>query len=195
HLSLASSGTGAWTTSVASEGTNGISCTVSDKAGNPSSANDTVKIDTVKPAISVSHPGANGAGWNGNSPVTVNVSASDATSDLSGAPSCTDGASPLTLTAGASAGTWTASVASEGTHGVHCSVSDKAGNPSSADDTVKIDTVKPTISVSHPGANGAGWNTNSPVTVNVSASDATSDLSGAPSCTDGASPLTLTAGA
>src|SRR5439155_25453 len=180
-------------TTAASEGTNGISCTVSDKAGNGNSANDTVKIDTVKPAISVSHPGANGAGWNGNSPVTVNVSASDATSDLSGAPSCTDGASPLTLTAGASAGTWTASVASEGTHGGHCSVSDKAGNRHSADDTVNIDTVKPAISVSHPGANGAGWNTNSPVTVTVAASDATSGLGGAPSCDDGGNSVTLTA--
>src|SRR5439155_934843 len=122
-------------------------------------------IDTVAPTLTVSHTGANGAGWNANSPVTVTVSASDATSGLSGAPACTDGASPLTPTPGAP-GTWTASVAGQGTHNVSCSLSDTAGNSASASDTVKIDTVAPTTSDNYDGL----WHSG-PVNVALSASD------------------------
>src|SRR5439155_12289283 len=148
--------------------------------------------DSIAPAIDVSHTADGSNGWNVNDPVTVTVTASDAGSGLAAAPSCTVDGSPATLTGPASP--WTLSVTGEGSHPVSCSVSDNATNPNSDADTVTIDTVDPTISVSH-SANGAGWNITSPVTIDVTASDATSGLAAAPSCLDGATALVLTPGA
>jgi hypothetical protein len=56
------------------------------------------------------------------------------------------------------------------------------------------DTAPPTLTVSHTGANANGWNKTSPVTLNISASDSGSGLAGAPTCKDGTTDLTLTAG-
>jgi hypothetical protein len=56
------------------------------------------------------------------------------------------------------------------------------------------DTTAPTLSVSHTPDGTNGWNKTSPVTLNVSASDSGSGLAGAPTCTDGTTSLTLTAG-
>jgi hypothetical protein len=70
-------------------------------------------------------------------------------------------------------------------------VADNATNANSASDTVKIDTVDPTISASH-SANAAGWNNASPVDVTIGVSDATSGIAGAPSCTVDSNPATVT---
>src|SRR5215213_8622441 len=56
------------------------------------------------------------------------------------------------------------------------------------------DTTSPTLSVSHTPDSTNGWNKSAPVTLNVSASDSGSGLAGAPTCTDGTTSLTLTAG-
>ena len=73
---------------------------------------------------------------------------------------------------------WHVSVSGEGTHAVHCSVSDKASNGQTANDTVKIDTVKPQISGSQsPAANGDGWN-NTDVVVSFTCADSGSNQSG-----------------
>jgi probable HAF family extracellular repeat protein len=102
--------------------------------------------DTTGPDLSVSHTADGSNGWNKTSPVTVEVSAIDAGTGLEGDPICTDGTNTLTLVAGSAAGTWTANVSGEGTHIISCSVSDEAGNPASASDTVKIDTLAPSVS-------------------------------------------------
>ena len=102
--------------------------------------------ETTPPTISVSHTGANANGWNNTSPVTLNVSASDTGSGLvASGPTCKDGDSARTLTAG-TPGNWTASVSSEGTHTISCSVSDNDGNSASDDDTVMIDKTAPSVS-------------------------------------------------
>ena len=107
----------------------------------------TTTPDTTPPTISVSHTGANAFGWNKTSPVTLNVSASDTGSGLvASGPTCKDGDNALTLTAGSTAGNWTASVSSEGTHTISCSVSDNDGNSASDDDTVMIDKTAPSVS-------------------------------------------------
>jgi len=183
------SGSGPWTFSVSGDGTHPVSCQVSDNAGGSGSANDSVKIDTTAPALSASHTADGSGGWNVTSPVTETVTASDATSGLAGAPSCTVGGSPVTLSG---SGPWTFQVSSDGTHAVSCSVSDHAGSPSSANDSVKIDTAGPQVTAVHTANGSAGWNVTSPVTETVTASDASgAGFAGVPSCTVGGSPVTL----
>jgi hypothetical protein len=72
------------------------------------------------------------------------------------------------------------SVSGEGTHPVSCSVDDNAGNSNSDSDTVKIDTVAPSITQEgfSPAANAAGWH-KSNITVTFKASDSTSGLDSA----------------
>jgi hypothetical protein len=57
-----------------------------------------------------------------------------------------------------------------------------------------VDNTPPTLSVSHTPDGTNGWNKTSPVTLTVSASDSGSGLAAAPTCTDGSTALTLTAG-
>ena len=135
--------------------------------------------DSIAPALSVSHLADGSNGWNTSDPVTLTITSSDGGSGLeTGSPSCLEGATALTLTPGAP-GTWTTSVSGEGTHTIDCQATDKATNQTLTSDTVKIDTVDPTIIVSH-SANGAGWNNSSPVSVTIAVSDDTSGIAGCP---------------
>ena len=54
------------------------------------------------------------------------------------------------------------------------------------------DTTAPTLSIGHTPNGTNGWNTTSPTTVDVAASDSGSGLAGTPTCTDGATDLPLT---
>ena len=108
--------------------------------------------DTTPPTLLVSHTPDGTNGWNKTSPVTVNVSASDAGSGLAADPTCTDGSTNLMLTPGSTSGTWTASVSGEGTHNISCSVSDNATNQTTRTNTVKIDQTAPTVIGVKPGA-------------------------------------------
>ena len=110
--------------------------------------------ETTPPTVSVSHTADGSNGWNKTSPVTVNVSASDSESGLAGAPACKDGTTDLTLTAEATAGNWTTSVSGDGTHTISCSVTDNAGNSTTASDTVKIDTQAPKVTSTFPQGGG-----------------------------------------
>jgi hypothetical protein len=141
----------------------------------------TVPVDTTPPTLTVTHTADGTGGWNKTSPVTVNVSASDSDSGLAGDPTCKDGNDALTLTAGSTPGTWTASVSGERTHNISCSVSDKANNSSGPKtDTVKIDTIAPSISDLGPTTqpNTAGW-FNTDVTNTFKATDSGSGIDGA----------------
>jgi hypothetical protein len=149
--------------------------------------------DTTPPSISVSYSADGQNGWNVSSPVTETVSASDSGSGLSGAPSCTVDGNTASMT-DAGGGSWTLPVSGEGSHAVSCSASDNAGNQNSATDTVNIDTVAPSVSVSHSADGQNGWNVSSPVTETVNAGDGGSGLaSGSPSCTVDGNGATLTA--
>jgi hypothetical protein len=157
--------------------------TVSDAAGNVSDPSNvvTVKIDKTPPTISVSHTPDGSSGWNVTNPVSIKITASDATSGLAGAPTCTDNGNPLTVTGSSSP--YSASVSGDGSHSISCTVDDNAGNTSDpGTDTVKIDTVPPSVSgAPTTSPNGAGWY-KSNVTVHWTCSDATSGLAaGCPS--------------
>ena len=154
---------------------------------------DTISTETIEdsiaPSLSASHTADGSNGWNISDPVSVAVSASDGGSGLDGAPTCTVDGSPATVTGTSSP--WHVSVSGEGTHAVHCSVSDKASNGQTANDTVKIDTVAPAIDLSH-AANGGGLEQQLAVSVAIAVSDGGSGLPGAPTCDvdDSSAPVT-----
>src|SRR5262249_1472232 len=102
-------------------------------------------VDTIKPSLAVSHATDGANGFNKTSPVSVSISASDGGSGLAGTPTCTDNGGALTVTGSSSP--YAASVAGDGTHAISCSVADNAANSTVASDTVKIDTVAPTVAI------------------------------------------------
>jgi hypothetical protein len=148
--------------------------TVSDKAGNSTTATSTaVKIDRTAPVTSANAPGA----WN-NTNVTVALTASD---NLSGV-----AATHYSLDGGADQVGASVPISAEGDHILQFWSVDNAGNTEAAHTVhVKIDRTPPTISHSQsPAANADGWN-NRPVTVTFTCNDG---LSGIASCT---SPVTV----
>ena len=128
-----------------------------------------LKIDTLSPTASFNLAGTNGTnGW-WVSPVTVTVTGSDATS----------GIASTNLTVNSSPASLPATVSAEGINTVTGSVVDNAGWSSNAvSQTINIDTVSPTVSLTLSPAtpNGSsGWYITSPQAM-VSGSDSTSGL-------------------
>ena len=68
---------------------------------------------------------------------------------------------------------------------------DNAGNNAAAATfgPIKIDKTDPTLSVTHTANGSNGWNTSSPVSLSITASDGPSGLAGSPTCTDNGNPL------
>jgi large repetitive protein len=187
-----SGGHGDWTFEVPGDGQHPVSCNASDAAGNQSTASDLVKIDATGPVLTAVHQSDGQNGWNVGSSVQEVVTASDSGSGLAGAPTCTEGGLPVTLTGGD--GSWSFQASGDGTYAIDCQVSDSAGNRSTAPDAVEIDSTAPSVSVSNQPTGSDGWNTSSPVTETVAASDSGSGLAGAPVCTLDGNPVTLTGG-
>jgi hypothetical protein len=125
--------------------------------------------DTTKPSLTVSHAADGANGWNVTSPVAVAIAASDSGSGLAGPATCTEqvngGAAQPLAVSGAGA-----TVSAEGVHVIACTVSDVAGNTQTAGDTVKIDTVKPTVTYT---GNLGSYTTAQTITITCSAADAT----------------------
>jgi hypothetical protein len=154
------------------EGSNTVTLTAKDAAGNVSNETSfSYFYDTVDPnVIATPDREANEYGWY-KEDVTVSFSATD------------DGS-------GVNAGTLTApvKVTSDGEHVITGSASDNAGNAGSASLTVKLDKTAPSISgIVDKTANSAGWYKEN-VIVSFTADDA---LSGVASVTE---PITLTEG-
>ncbi|MBV9822518.1 MAG: hypothetical protein JO144_09790 [Actinobacteria bacterium] len=141
--------TGASTTvSLTTDGVHTVSYFATDVAGNAGSPQtSTVRIDRVLPSASATvTPTPNGNGYNKVSPVTVNLSASDAASGVASVIYQVDGGSAVTVPGS----TASVSVTGDGTHTVVYSAVDKAGNSTgNQSQTVKIDTAigTPTLSV------------------------------------------------
>ncbi|GAA3707219.1 hypothetical protein GCM10022399_24940 [Terrabacter ginsenosidimutans] len=149
-----------------------VSATVSDKAGNTTSATSApVKIDRTAPLTTASAPD----GWINNS-LVLELNASDGISGVASTVYTVDGGSEQ---AGAAV-----ELTTEGTHTVSYRSTDQAGNEEPWKvATVKIDTSAPTIAHTlTPRANAAGWN-NADVTVTFTCADQ-DELSGIKSCTD-----------
>jgi hypothetical protein len=104
--------------------------------------------DSTPPTLTLAHEADNQTGWNLDAPVDVSVEAGDSDSGLAGPPTCTDsvnGAPAVPLSLSSSPSPFHAHVSGEGTHAIHCAVSDNRGNTATDDETVKIDTRAPVI--------------------------------------------------
>jgi large repetitive protein len=157
---LAADGSFTYTPNTGFSGSDSFTYKANDGKLDSNTATVTITVsDATLPDLSISHTPDGTNGWNKTSPVTLTVSASDTGSGLAAAPTCTDGSTALPLTTGSTAGNWTASVSGDGTHDVSCSVSDNINNSTTASDTVKIDTIAPSISDLGPTTqpNAAGW--------------------------------------
>jgi len=138
-------------------------------------------VDIDPPTIDVWHSANGMAGWNLSAPALVQVVVADPEESLTGPPVCTvDGAS---IEVSGQAPSYTLSISPEGTHVVECSVTDSAGHVATDSDTVRIDTVSPTIAVTHTADGGGGYNLTSPVVVQVSITNTPGSPIGSPTCT------------
>jgi hypothetical protein len=154
-----------------------VSASVSDKAGNTTSAtSEPVKIDKTVPSTDVSAS----SGWV-NSGVDVTLTPHDALSGVESTHYGVDGGADKTGTK--------VTLTSEGTHTIAYYSVDRAGNTEKSKTvTVQIDTSDPTITHAlSPAANANGWN-NADVTVTFTCDDQAT-LSGIASCT---APQTVT---
>ncbi len=120
---------------VTADGTQTISGTAKDKAGNAASASVVVKVDKLAPAITATPtPAPNAAGWN-QSTVVVNYTCADTGSGIA---TCPAQSIIVTETSGQS---------------VTGTAIDLAGNSASASATVKVDKTPPVLAIT--SANGA----------------------------------------
>jgi hypothetical protein len=102
--------------------------------------------------------------------VTISINASDS-DGLAAGPTCTDainGAAPVALTVSGSDPSFGATVSTDGVHTIHCALADAAGNTTSVDETVKIDTRPPVVA--YQGAQ-ASYGPGDTVSISCSASD------------------------
>ena len=174
---------GAWTTGSAvtipaptngsNDGTHTVQYRSTDNAGNVETAKScTVKIDATPPTTTES--GADSA-WH-NTPITVSLAASDASSGVAGTQYSVDG------------GAWTSGTSvlipapsngsNDGSHTVQYRSTDNAGNVETTKScTVKIDTTPPVTTASGLAASaGSAWTDVSPQSVSLSASDVQSGV-------------------
>lgn len=121
------------------------------------------QVDTVSPDLTLSAPDPDGLyGWFVSLPVVVSATASDSTSGLASLQGQLDG------------GTWqtgSISIATDGIHDLTYRAEDRAGNVTTWEKRIIVDTQLPALSISIPESDGFdGWHV-SPVTVHVDASD------------------------
>src|SRR6478735_7240962 len=150
------------------EGTHSINVSISDFAGNTSTANASFVVDTVPPQITITQP-VDGIFTNAVSLIVSGsiVSASPVTVTVEG------------VTVPLQGNTFTSAVITLGANGpqvLHVTATDAAGNSSEATITLKIDRTPPVISGNvTPAPNRAGWS-NTAVTVTFTCSDADSGI-------------------
>ena len=152
---------------VTAEGFTTLAQTITDQAGNTSTADITIRIDKTPPTIiGTATPAPNANGWN-NTDVAVSFACGDT---LSGVATCS---SPTTLHEGAS-------------QSVTGHAQDVAGNAASATVSgINVDKTAPTLtSVATTPPNGAGWY-NHAVTIHWTCGDALSGVNTATCPPDG----------
>jgi hypothetical protein len=147
--------TGASATGPLSDGSYTFTVSVTDPAGNRTSASYQWKIDTVAPTTSAStSPAPNAAGWN-NSNTTVTLNATDNTGG-SGVKQITyslNGGQPTTVTGS----TASVVVTANGTTTITYFATDNAGNVEAQKSTVvKLDTKAPTVTITSGTINTTG---------------------------------------
>ncbi len=144
NLSALVQSTGTWNvaTGALADGTYTAAASVTDPAGNRTTASQTVTVDTTPPAMTI----------NGG----ANALTDDATPTISGTAAVAPGTTVTVTLADQTLtglvqldGTWSVSAArlADGPHRVVVYVSDEAGNPASLAQTLTVDTVAPGISI------------------------------------------------
>lgn len=158
---------------VAGDGSKTVNVQFVDNAGNISSTySDSIILDTVKPTGSISING--GATYTASTSVTLNLSASDATSGLDVMRFSNNGSTWSSWESYNTSKSWTLT-ATEGNQWVYVQYRDHAGHVSdNYSDSIILDTISPTGTIQVNG--GAAYTTSSGVTLNLSASDATSGV-------------------
>jgi hypothetical protein len=146
------------------DGTRTVTASVSDPAGNEGTDSQVLTVDTAAPAVTI-------AGGE-------NALTNDATPDISGTANVAPGTTVTVTLADETltglvqdGGAWsvTAAALSQGPHRVVLSVSDVAGNPASATQTLTVDTVSPFVAIT----GGATATTNDRTPTITGTSDAT----------------------
>ncbi len=151
---------------IAADGTTTVEYNATDVVGHSETTHSqTVNIDTVAPAATLTVPTADGnSGWFKTMP-TVSVSGTDSTSGVATMEYKTDGGAWQTTTG--------AVPVAQGTHTLTVRVTDTAGLVSSEQSaTVKVDTVKPTVD----GLTPTGTVNTGTVTIYWTGADATSGI-------------------
>jgi hypothetical protein len=152
-----------------SDGISTVVVTATDNAGNSTQTTQTIQVDTITPSLSTALSGTSGAnGWY-VSTVTITPSASDSGSGLAALEATVDNGAwsivngPLSFT--------------DGIHTYQFRATDTAGNVTqTVEQTVKVDTTTPSISLNISGTNGKnGWYV-SDVTVTPILSDSTAGI-------------------
>ena len=136
--------TGTWNVTPAhmGEGARTVTASVTDPAGNTSVATEQLTVDTVDPVVSIT----GGASALTNNPTPTIAGTTDAPYGATVTVTVAD----QTLTGPvAMDGTWSVSAAhlSDGPHQVIMTVSDAAGNPASAVQTLTVNTVAPVVAI------------------------------------------------
>jgi cell division septation protein DedD len=157
-----------------------LTASAADHAGNNTTDNATIRIDSVPPAISVSASPVDGDGGWYVSPAIVSATSSDATSGVADVQMRVDG------------GAWqdgsTVTMVTDGTHTVEFQAWDQAGNHASTSPlTVQVDRTPPIVAAGLTAPDGLnGWYI-SPVTITANSSDAVSGLASQGISLDGSS--------
>ncbi len=138
------------------EGDTNVGCSATDYAGNSGSASTNVRIDSLPPVASFIFTGISGLGGWFTSDVSVGVNASDTTSGVASIEISIDG-SVGTLASG------------DGIHPVSAIITDNAGNTTTINGTIYIDTSAPSTGF----LTGSGW-VRGAVSIAGTASDGTS---------------------
>lgn len=149
------------------DGTQTLSATAEDKAGNKKSITGTINVDTVLPTMSPTTSGSGSNGWY-NTDITVYANASDSISGIEKTEHRVDG------------GAWvngdSSTITSNGNHTVDFRATDKAGLIFIISTSVDVDRTPPSISYSENGTTGEnGWYI-SPVVLSINSNDSLSGI-------------------
>ena len=154
------------------EGVNAVTMSASNEVGFSSTLSRTITYDTTAPVGSFVIPAP--STWS-RGVVELTVDASDATSGVASVSFSVDQAAPLPglpVTDGYMAQFDTRSV-SDGSHGVHATLTDAAGNAGALDATLAVDNTAPSASLTSP-ANGS--TVKGTISITVTGTDATSGV-------------------
>jgi hypothetical protein len=150
------------------QGANQIVATISDQAGNSTTASSAFNIDTTPPVISIVHPGA--ASRHGSATVEFLIQYSDDQAvDLSTLQVAMDGTA-LAVTPAATTVAGSTTLA-DGNHTLTASIKDKAGNQASTSSAFSVDTKTPDIHILQPAPGAILNNVAPPIQVQFSDND------------------------